>query len=189
MRHTVAQAWIELRTEDPDAFSAHAVARSRLAAGRRLEETRRMRLVEVAGSRKSAAEIEQLLHASTQFYNPHKERCRLRTALGDPTLAAPEACLALVWERGGERRPAAERWWRHETGEMVTVREGVVWALRFAAGADAADATRELALARDARHGLLCNPHAQELRLATATPPLEWIGTSARAAGPTHGGL
>jgi len=184
---TTAQAWTELRTEDPEAFSAHAVARGRLAAGRRLDETRRLRVVEIAGSAKNAREIEDLLHASTQFYNPHKERCRLRTTASDPGLAPPDACLVLVWERGGERRPAAERWWRHETGETVTVREGIVWALRFAAGVDALDAASELALARDARHGLLCNPHAQELRMATALPPLEWIGPM--AGGPAHGGL
>ena len=37
----------------------------------------------------------------------------------------PREIVVLVTERDGERRPAAERWWRHETGKDIEVREGV----------------------------------------------------------------
>src|SRR2546425_883576 len=80
----VMQAWVELRADDPEAKSAHAVARARLASGKALAELRRARLVEIAGTRRSRSDVEALLHASSQFYNPHKERCSLRASAADP---------------------------------------------------------------------------------------------------------
>jgi hypothetical protein len=177
------QAWIELRSDDPEAVSALGVARARLASGRGLLGLGRARLVEIAGSRRTPDDVAALLHASTQFYNPHKERCTLRDSDATPLPAPKDAVLVVVWERDGERRGAAERWWRHETQEEVEVREGVVWMLRFAPGIGAADAVGgeaqgaalELANVRDGRHGLLCNPWSQASRLASAATPLPWI--------------
>ena len=177
----VTQAWIELRSDDPEAVSAHAVARARLASGRSLVELRRARLVEIAGTRRARAEVEALLHASSQFYNPHKERCSLRTSAAESTPSPKDAELVLVWERGAERRGAAERWWRHETGEDVEVREGVVWMLRFAPGVLAPEATRDLTRVRDARHGLLCNPWSQACRTGIGSAELPWIQPGADA--------
>src|SRR5437867_845690 len=160
----VTQAWIELNADDPEAVSAFGVARARLASGRALTELKRARLVEISGTRRPLAEVEQLLHASSQFYNPHKERCSLRVSTADPLPCPSDAVLVVVWEREGERRGAAERWWRHETGEEVEVREGIVWMLRFAAEVDRLEAARGLTRVRDARHGLLCNPWSQVSR-------------------------
>lgn len=174
---THVQAWIELLADDPAARSALEVARQRLAAGARLAGLRRLRLVELAGVLPARATIEALLHRSTRFYNPHKERCTLRAAADDaPPIRAGEHTV-LVVERGDERRAPAERWWRHETGRSVQVREGVVWVLRFdaAAGtAGAADAA-SLAVLRDPQHGLFCNPHSQESKLAADRVPLPWL--------------
>jgi flavin-binding protein dodecin len=172
---TIAQAWIELRATDPEASSAFAIARADLEAGRTLESLRRFRVFELRGELPDAAGIAELLHRSIQFYNPSKERCVVRAAEGD---AAPV--------RDGERRTAAERWWKHETGEKVEVREGIAWALKFAPGADAAALAADLAVARDRSHGLLSNPHAQEWRPgrmegSSSIPPLEWIGSKAAA--------
>jgi hypothetical protein len=169
------QAWILPIADDPEAASALAVARSRLAAGRGLETLRRFRLVEIAGTAADADTIARRLHESTQFYNPHKERCRLRTASREGVPAELGETLVLVHERGGDRRPAAERWWRHESGESVEVREGVVWALGFAAGEDAAARAEELTVLRDARHGLLCNPWSQRSAVATGPVAVPWI--------------
>jgi hypothetical protein len=181
------QAWIELRSEDPEATSALAVAVARLVTARGLESLRRFRVFELAGALPARATIEDLLHRSTQFYNPHKERCTLRLRIEDlPPLAKGESAV-LVWDRGGERRPAAERWWLHETGRKIEVREGVAWAPRFAGGSDPADAIRELAVVRDRRHGLLCNPHAQESRIAFGEVPLPWI-VAERASSPAAEG-
>jgi len=182
----VTQAWIELNADDPEAVSAFGVARARLATGRALTELKRARLVEIAGTRRPRAEVEALLHASSQFYNPHKERCSLRVSTADPLPCPPDAVLVVVWEREGERRGAAERWWRHETGEEVMVREGVVWMLRFAAEVDAADAARELTRVRDARRGLLCNPWSQACRADVRSAELPWIEPGADA--PPGGG-
>ena len=174
-RRSVSQAWVESRTDDPEAISALSVARHRLPAASRLAAVRRLRLIELRGAMPGRTEQEELLHRSSRFYNPHKERCVLRVGVNDsPPLAADEQ-VVLVWERGGERRPAAERWWLHETGAELEVCEGVAWALRFEASESAADRASDLALLRDRRHGLLCNPHAQEFRLAGGEIPIPWL--------------
>ena len=171
-----AQAWITLLADDPEAASALAVARARLAEGQGLEGLRRLRLVELHGELPVRADLEALLHRSTWFYNPHKERCALRvTARESAPLEGGEVAVR-VMERGGERRAAAERWWRHETGQTVEVREGVVWALRFEPGVNAAECARGLAELTRRGHGLLCNPHAQAGALAVdGRPPLPWL--------------
>jgi hypothetical protein len=171
---STVQAWIEPVADDADAVTAFHVARSRMGV-RGLESLRRFRVVEIAGTKASLEEAAARLHGSTQFYNPHKERCRVRSAAKQASPVESTETLVLVWERDGERRPAAERWWRHESGEAVEVREGVVWAMRFAAGIDAAAAARDLALVRDAGKGLLCNPWSQESRFATGGVPVPWI--------------
>lgn len=168
-----AQAWIDLVADDPEAWSALRVART-LPGCEHLETLRRVRLVELYGVLPEPARIEELLHGSTQFYNPHKERCTLRTRAQAAAPLRDGERAVLVLERGGERRGAAERWWKHETRRKVEVREGVVWAARFEAGAPA-DALDALAVVRDSRHGLLCNPHAQEARPAADGVPFPWI--------------
>ena len=168
------QAWIEPRAEDPEAVSALAVARQRLAAGQRLVNLRRLRVFEFLGALPERDTIADLLHRSTQFYNPAKERCTLRYEARDAVPLARGEHGLLVVERGGERRPAAERWWRHETGAPAEIREGVAWLLRFGAGGPP-DAARDLAILRDREHGLLCNPHWQDAHLAGGEIPLPWI--------------
>jgi len=181
----VMQAWIELRADDPEAVSAFAVARDGLGLGRDLEELRRARLVEIVGSGRSRQQVDALLHRSTQVYNPHKERCVVRDSAAAPLPGPADAERVVVWERGGERRPAVERWWRHETGETVEVREAVVWMVRFAPGVETTEAARNLARLRDARHGLLCNPWSQSLRTGVTHAGLPWIdpGADERAGG------
>ncbi len=169
------QAFVELRAEDVTAASALQVARAQLAAGRALVGLRRLRLFQVTGATGDAAEVAGRLHGSTQFYNPARERCHVRSAAQDAAPVVADEVLVLVIERGGERRPAAERWWRHEAGERVEVREGTVWALRFEPGTDAVAAAGELAVTRDCRHGLFANPHAQDHRVLQGEPPLDWI--------------
>ena len=118
----------------------------------------------------------ELLHRSTRFYNPAKERCTVRAAAREPVPFAPEEALVLVLDRGLERRPAGERWWKHETGEKVEVREGTVWALAFEPGEDAAARAGELAELKDRRHGLFANPHFQDWRAGEgAHPPWPWL--------------
>lgn len=171
-----AQAWIELATEDPEAVSALLAARGRLAAGREVKGLRRLRLIELRGALPTRPRIEKLLHESIQFYNPHKERCVVRTKPRDPLPVGAGERVVLVTERGGERRLAAERWWRHETGKDVEVREGTAWIVDVGADAGAADATlADLASLRDRRHGLLCNPKCQDVRIAGAKVPLAWL--------------
>ncbi|MBI5711250.1 MAG: hypothetical protein HZC42_13260 [Candidatus Eisenbacteria bacterium] len=174
------QAWIELIAADPEAVSALAVARARLAAGARLAGLRRFRVFELGGRLPPRRETEDLLHRSTRFYNPHKERCVVRMEPADPAPLEPAEQAVLVFDRDGERRDGAERWWRHETGEAVTVREGVVFVLRFEPGEPAAERTCELAVLRGRLSGLLCNPHSQEHRTAAAAVPLPWMTTPAR---------
>jgi len=170
------QAWIELRTDDPEARSALAVARARLEAGRSLAGLRRLRLFELYGRLPARAEIEALLHRSTWFYNPHKERCAVRFSGREAVPAEAVEQIVLVVERGGERRAAAERWWLHETGQPVQVREAVAWRLRFEKSEDAPARAAELALLSGRRHGLLCNPNAQDHAVAgAARVPLPWI--------------
>ena len=170
------QAWIEPVSDDPEAVSALAVARTHLAAGRALRSLRRLRLFELTGALPARAGLEGMLHRSIQFYNPHKERCSVRVVAADPAPLAPGEQVVLVVERGEERRGAAERWWRHETGKEIEVREGVAWVMAFEGlETDPAGAAADLAVVRDRRHGLLCNPHAQEHRVAAGTIPLPWM--------------
>ena len=173
------QAWIELIAADPEAVSALAVARAHLPAGEGLAGLRRFRVFELGGRFPPRRETEDLLHRSTRFYNPHKERCMVRMEPADPAPLEPGERAVLVFERDGERREAAERWWRHQTGEAVTVREGVAFVLRFEPGEPAAERTRDLSVLRDRLHGLLCNPHSQEHRTAGAEVPLRWMATPA----------
>ncbi len=171
-----AQAFVELRAEDPEATSALAVAQAHLPSAGALASLRRMRVFELAGALPAGDDIAARLHSSTQFYNPAKERCAVRAHENDPAPFDPLETLVLVLERGGERRAGAERWWRHETGARIEVREGVVWAMRFAAGEDALARAEELAVTRDRTHGLLANPQFQEARVcAAAAPPLDWL--------------
>jgi hypothetical protein len=171
----VAQAWVELKTRDPEAVSALGVARAYLPEGGTLRELRRVRCIELEGPLPGRAELLDLLHRSTQFYNPHKERIALRIEPSDPAPVPAGAQVVLVTERGATARPAAERWWLHETGERIGVREGVAWILGFEPGTDAAAGASGLAVLRDRRHGLLCNPHSQEHRQSDAAVPLPWI--------------
>ena len=172
----VAQAWVELVTADPEAVSALAVARAHLPTGRGLASLRRVRLFELCGPLPGREAIKELVHRSIQFYNPHKEHCTVRLSADELAPLAPDERAVLVFERGEERRAGAERWWRHETGKAIEVREGVTWVLGFEPSVrDAAAAVEKLTVLRDRRHGLLCNPHAQEYRLAAAEIPLPWM--------------
>jgi hypothetical protein len=179
-----AQAWVELISEDPEALSALEVARSRLDAGHGLERLRRVRLVELTGPLPPRERLEALLHGSTQFYNPHKERCTVRLTGQDPPPLATGERAVLVFEREGIRRPAAERWWRHETGEVVEVAEGTVWALTFEGSDASAGAIEDLSRVRGRRHGLLSNPHSQDYRVAEEQVPIPWL----TEAGPAEAG-
>jgi len=180
-----AQAWVELLADDPEAISALAVARATLEVAGGLSALRRMRLLELTGALPARVELEDLLHRSTRFYHPHKERCVVRTGAGDAAPLTRGERAVLVTERGGERRPAAERWWLHETGERIEVREGVAWLLAFASGVDADRALVDLVELRDRRHGLLCNPHSQDSNIATGGIPLPWMGAAVRRPGGT----
>lgn len=175
----VAQAFVEMRASDPEGASALSVAQAHLESGRALIGMRRFRIFELKGSLPPRTVLDQMLHRSTQFYNPSKESCLVRTEVSQTPPCAAEERWVLVFERGGERRAAAERWWRHETGARIEVREGVAWALRFTPGVDASASAADLTVTRDRRHGLLCNPNFQEWRLAPelGTVPLPWIAT------------
>ena len=171
-----AQAFVELRADDPEAMSALGVAQAHLEAGRGLASLRRLRLFELSGELPPRGTLETLLHRSTQFYNPSKERCTVRAADSEDVPFAPDEHVVLVFERDGERRTAEERWWKHETGTKIEVREGVVWALRFVSADGAVAAAAALATATDRRQGLLCNPQFQESRMATPDElPLPWM--------------
>ena len=105
------------------------------------------------------------------------------TSAEEPAPFRRDETLVLVVDRGLERRPAAERWWRHETGQKVEVREGLAWALVFDPGVDAAHEAASLAAVEDRAHGLLCNPHFQDWRPGEgAAPPWPWVADAARAA-------
>jgi hypothetical protein len=176
----VAQAWVEPVTDDPEAVSALEVARAHLPAGRALRSLRRVRLFELCGALPGREEFETLLHRSIQFYNPHKERCLVRFAADEQAPLRAGECAVLVFDRGEERRAGAERWWRHETGTAIEVREGVAWLLGFDPGVGgSAGSLEELTVLRDRRHGLLCNPHAQDHRFANAVIPLPWMTATA----------
>jgi hypothetical protein len=177
----VSQAWIEILADDPEALSAAGVARDRLEAARPLTGVRRLRVFELCGDLPGPEEIEGLLHRSIQFYNPHKERCTMRAVADDPAPLADGERVVLVTERGGERRVAAERWWFHVTGKTIEVWEGIAWALSFTSEGEADRRIEDLARLRERRHGLLCNPHAQESRIAPkGAIPLPWIKRPAR---------
>jgi hypothetical protein len=154
------------------------VARARLAAGSGLVTLRRVRLFELKGPLPARREVEGLLHRSIQFYNPHKERCHVRASARDPVPARPGEVAVLVWDRDGERRAAAERWWDHQTGASIEVREGTVWLATFAADGDPGGRARRLAITDRRDSGLLCNPNAQEWRLAAERVPLEWFAAA-----------
>ena len=180
LRAGFVQAWVELRADDPEAVSALAVARARLPEGQGLSGLRRLRVFELSGPLPGGPAVAELLHRSTWFYNPHKERCMVRAEARGPTPALGGDQAVLVVERGGERRPAAERWWFHETGQRIEVREAVAWLLRYAPGQDARARAAELAVLQDRHRGLLCHPAAQAHALAAADEiPLPWIGAGA----------
>jgi len=185
-RKRSAQAWVELNTRDPEAVSAFGVARAQLPGGRALSDLRRLRCIELRGALPGREETAELLHRSSQFYNPHKERCTLRFEPSDPAPIPAGARVVLVTERGAESRPAAERWWLHETGEKIEVREGVAWVLSFDGSSKAVEAAADLAVLHDRGHGLLCNPHSQDHRLSDHAVPLPWI--EAADSDPTEGG-
>ncbi len=105
----------------------------------------------------------------------------MRLAGGDPAPVRDRERVVVVVERGGERRGAAERWWRHQTGCAIQVREGVAWVLRFAPGVDADDCASDLARVRDRGHGLLSNPHAQDARVSGADVALPCLTAPRRA--------
>lgn len=176
---TTAQAWIELKSDDPEAVSAAAVARAHLPGGAGIRSLRRVRVLELTGALPARAGIEELLHRSIQFYNPHKERCTVRASASDPAPVAPDEVAVLVVDRGGERRGAAEHWWLHQAGEAVEVREGVAWLVAFEpaalAGHDPQALAEELAVVRGRRAGLLCNPNAQDFAVARGAVPLPWV--------------
>lgn len=177
---STAQAWIEPLSEDPAATSAFEVASTHLDSARGLAGLRRARVIELAGRLPGREALEERFHRSTWIYNPHKERCRVRLAADEPPPLDDTERAVLVWERSGETRPAIERWWRHEGGGTVAVREGVVWIVRGRTGAEAMRLARALAELRDREHGLLCNPHAQEYRVAEAEVPLPWFPPARR---------
>lgn len=170
-----AQLWVRLRSDDPEAVSALATARTLEAGADAPESVRRFRLVELRGALPPRAELEALLGRSIQFYNPQKEGVVLRLGEREAAPLAPGERAVLVVERGGARHPAAERWWATVTGRAVEVREGVVWVLRFPPGTEAARAAARLAVVRDRRRGLFCNPHAERHRLAGAAVPFPWL--------------
>lgn len=178
VRQRTVQAWVELRSEDPEALSAAGVAERRLGAARGLTSLRRIRLYELQGPLPAKRSLETLLHRSIQFYNPHKERCWVRAGARDPIPARPGEVAILVADTGDERRPAAERWWEHQTGERIEVREGIAWLASFADAGEAADRASDLAVARDRHQGLLCNPHAQWHKVAAGKVPLPWFETT-----------
>ena len=178
-RPRTVQAWIELLAEDPEARSAESVARTRLAAGSGLTALRRVRLIELRGPLPARRDVEGLLHRSIQFYNPNKERCHVRATARDPVPVRSGEVAVLVWDREGERRSAAERWWDHQTGARIEVREGTVWLATFAVDGDPGGQARRLAITSRRDSGLLCNPNAQEWRLAVDRVPLEWFAAVA----------
>ena len=179
-RRAVAQAWIEAIAEDPAAVSALAVARRVLAGGEDLRALRRVRLIEIEGALPDAQELALRLHDSTRFYNPHKERCAVRRQGGDASPLAAGERAVLVFDRDGERRPAAERWWKRVTGDTVRVREGTAWVGEAASGARRDALLAGLLPVAGLGSGLLCNAHAQEFRCAEGTVPLPWFSSPPR---------
>jgi hypothetical protein len=184
-RARAAQAWVELRSDDPSAVSALRAIRLHLAEGRELRGLRRARLFELAGSLPARARLEELLHRSNQFYNPHKERCSVRRGPRDRLPVGATETTVVVWERGGGRRLAAERWLARETGRSVAVREATVWVLEWEPSVEdeqRMERTKSLAVVRDMRHGLLANPHAEDSSVHAGAPPLP-AGSESSAGG------
>ncbi len=105
----------------------------------------------------------------------------LRLVETDPPPLSPGESAVLVVERAGDRRAAAERWWRHESDLGVEVREALVWALRFGAGELAQEQAAALAELRGPGQGLLCNPNSQAWAQVSGPPPLDWIRRTAAA--------
>jgi hypothetical protein len=174
-RAKAAQAWVELRSADPWAWTALHAIRTHLPEGRPLRSLRRVRMFELSGTLPARGRLEDLLHRSTQFYNPHKEACVLRRVGRDPVPVAAGETTVLVWEREGGRCGSAERWLKRETGKLVRVRESVLWVLGWDPGvsdAERLERTRDLAVLRDRRHGLLANPHAEDVTVHAGAPPL-----------------
>jgi hypothetical protein len=174
-----AQAWIESIADDPEAVSAFVVARRTLAAGAALTGLRRLRLIEIEGALPDAGSLAARLHDSTRFYNPNKERCHLRVIETDAAPLAAGEAAALVFDRDGERRLASERWWKRVTGGAAKVREGTAWIASAAPGHSALEVLADLLEVRDARHGLLCNPNAQEFRGPVTAVPFRWFASRA----------
>ncbi len=171
----VGQAWVELRAVDPAAQTAFQAMRAHLKPGHGLRGVRRARMLELCGKLPPRSRLEELLHRSIQFYNPHKETCVVRRALRDRLPVEPEDTTVVVWDREGSRSGAAERWLLHETGRAVEVWETTVWVLAWEPSILARDrlaGTKELAVLRDRRHGLLANPHAEEARIFAGPPVL-----------------
>lgn len=177
-RTTIVQSWIVPVSEDPEAVSALAVARRFLGAAE-LRTLRRARLIEIEGVLPDAAVLAERLHDSTRFYNPNKERCHLRVTAADPAPLGPGERAVLVFDRGGERREGSERWWKRTVGGRIQVREGTAWIAEASDPAATASWLGALVDVRDARHGLLCNRHAQEARPAGDKVPLDWFRTRA----------
>jgi len=180
-RSRSAQAWVELRSSDPWAWTALHAIRTHLPGGQKLRSMRRVRMFELSGALPARGRLEDLLHRSTQFYNPHKEGCVLRRGVRDPVPVGAGDTSVVVWERDGGRCGAAERWLKRETGKAVRVRESTVWVLGWEPGmseADRLERTRDLAVLRDRRHGLLANPHAEDAAVHRGAPPLPALPAS-----------
>lgn len=186
-----ALVFVELRAADPEAVSALQVARAHLEGGDTLTGLRRWRVFELRGELPPRAELAARLDRSTQFLNPAKERCTIVAGPEDRAPFAAHETGVLVFDRGGERRPAAERWWRHDGGERIDVREGVAWALAFSGGAPDVAQVERVAVTTSRSRGLLCNPHSQEWRWVPAgeASPADWIsGRKTARAGRGSGG-
>jgi hypothetical protein len=171
----VVQVWIFPIADDPEAVSAAMVARRSLAAGAHLRGLRRARVIEIEGRLPAAGELAERLHQSTRFYNPNKERAIVRVSADQPAPLEAGESAALVFDRGDERRSATERWWKRVTGTTVKVREGTAWIVSAVPGQSSERLLEELLEVRDARTGLLCNPHAQDWRRAERGVPLPWF--------------
>ena len=85
-------------------------------------------------------------------------------------------------ERGGERRPAAERWWSQRPGDSIEVREGTAWALTFDDEEDA-DAERRASWSRWWTEVTACCATLTRRRRdwPRREIPLPWIGEAGRA--------
>jgi hypothetical protein len=58
----------------------------------------------------------------------------------------------------------------------------VAWALRLVPRARAEETAADLAVLRGREHGLLCNPHWQDARVAAGEIPLPWFAERPRVA-------